>query len=317
MPALLTPPPHVARLGLRAMKTVALGAGELRPGARRLLEAACKLLLRIEADLDVVEPIEPHAFAEGLGAKPLREQIVRAMVILSLVDGAPIPGVTERARAFAAALEIDEPSLHTAELFAQGHMVLGRLDWLRRSHLRDMAKAELDGGLFHAAKALLGARGLLESPEIAAPYLAMADLPDGTLGKALFGHYRSNGFSLPGEKLGFPEAGVYHDLTHVLGGYGTDPRGELQVGAFTAGFRKKDPIFVAMLPLLLFCADINVTPIPHEHVDALFSQPDVAESFFRAHERGAKMKLDLSEGWDYWPHIEKPLTTVRAELGIE
>jgi ubiquinone biosynthesis protein Coq4 len=207
--------------------------------------------------------------------------------------------------------------VRTVELFAHGHMLLGTLDFHRRSHIRGMLGDELETrGLFGGVRSILGLRGLVEDPLVAAPFLALGELPAGTLGRAFFTHYREHGFTFPGEKGGFPESGVYHDFVHVLAGYGTDPLGELQVGGFTAGFRKQDPLFVAMLPLLVFCADINVTPIPHDQVDQLFAQPGVAEKFLHAVERGERVKIDLSDKWDFWPHVAKPLAEVREELGI-
>jgi hypothetical protein len=72
-----------------------------------------------------------------------------------------------------------------------------------------------------------------------------------------------------------------------------------------------------MLPLLLFCAEINVSPIPHDHAEALFSQPGVAEAYLHALERGGKVRLDLSDRWDFWPEVRRPIDEVRGDLGIE
>src|SRR5690242_14236096 len=46
------PDPATALLGLRAMKTLATTEGPMRPTQRALLEAAKKVILRIDADLD-------------------------------------------------------------------------------------------------------------------------------------------------------------------------------------------------------------------------------------------------------------------------
>jgi hypothetical protein len=312
---LLRPPPEAAVLGLRAMKMVASEGGAIRPGARRLLLAAQRIFLGVDVALDDLSSIEPEALAAGLPAA-LREQFVRAMVVMSFTDGVPSPGSVATIDRFARALGVDQPAIETTRKFAEGHLWLGRLDYLRRSNIRGMVEGELEHGVLRAAKSLLGIRGLLEDPALAARYAGFASLPEGTLGKVLFAHYRKNGFTFPGEKGGFPESGIYHDMTHVLSGYDTDPQGELQVGAFTAGYRKKDPLYVAMLPLLLFCADINVTPIPHDHTEALFSQPGIAEEFIVAYERGADVRLDLSDHWDFWPEVARPIADVRRDLGI-
>jgi hypothetical protein len=317
MTTLIRPPVELVPLGLSAMKTVALAAGELRPGARRLVEAAQRIFLGTNIDIDTVQTTTPEAFADGFRAPiELRQQFVRGLCVLSLVDGAPDERVTHEVRRFAKAVGVEEPALRPLELFAEGQMLLGKLDYLRRSNIRGMLEGELEKGLVRFVKSTLGQRGLYEDPLIAAPFLALEDLPAGTLGRALFDHYREHGFHFPGERGGFPEAGVYHDITHVLSGYGTDPYGELRVGAFTAGYRKQDPFFVALLPLLLFVAEINVTPLPHDHADALFAQPGVAEAYLHAMERGGGVMLDLSDHWDFWPLMRRPIDDARRELGI-
>ncbi|MGH7271174.1 MAG: hypothetical protein ACREJ3_12170 [Polyangiaceae bacterium] len=314
---LIRPPHDAAVAGMRAMKAIgSAGAQGLRPGARRLISAAQRMLLGTAEDIDALGPIAPAELAAAI-PEPLREQLARAMVLITLTDGPPHPAAAEQLRGFARALGVDERAIETVHLFASGHMLLGVLDYHRRSNIRDMAATEIaDHGLFRGVRALLGVRGLIEDPLVAEPFRALADLPAGSLGRELFDHYRRNGFALPGEKHGFPEAGVYHDFTHVLAGYGTEPLGEIQVAAFTAGYRKKDPLVVAMLPLLVFCADINVTPIPHEHIDALFAQPGTAERYLRAIERGGEVTTDLSDHWDFWPLVRRPLEEVRRELGV-
>jgi hypothetical protein len=317
MPALMHPPKELFPVGLAAMKSIALAAGEVRPGARRMIDAAQRLILGSDIDFDALAPITPEVFATEFIAPPeMRQQLIRGMCVLAMADGKPDARVMNAVRRFARAVGVEEPALRPLELFAHGQMLLGTLDYHRRSNLRTMLESEMERGLYAGVKAFLGVRGLSEDPLVAAPFLALGDLPEGTLGRALFEHYRSNGFAFPGEKGGFPESAVYHDLTHVLAGYGTDPFGELQVGAFTSGFRKREPFFVALLPLLVFVAEINVTPIPHGHIDAMFERPGVAEDYIAAIERGSRVKIDLSDHWDFWPMMSLPLDVARARLGI-
>ncbi|MBX3228474.1 MAG: hypothetical protein KIT84_07470 [Labilithrix sp.] len=314
---LLRPPPDLAVLGLRAIHMVGTSDGPLRPAVRRLMLAAQSTFLGVDVPVDDLAPIEPAELARSF-PPPLREQIVRAMIVATLVDGEPSAAATATVRRFAKELEVDEPGLDTIELFARRHFTLGKIDYFRRSNIARMLRTELEEhGLVEGALRLFGARGWREDPTVAAPFVALGDLPAGTLGRALFTHYRTNGFSFPGERNGFPEAGVYHDLTHVLGGYATTPLGELQIGAFSAGYIRESPFYVAMLPLLLFCAEINVTPIPHDRVDDLFSHPGVAERYIRALERGSKVKRDLSDRWDFWPEMRRPIDDVRRDLGID
>lgn len=321
MSALLRPPPHVVPFGLAALKTIASARdGQLAAGARRFLEAAQRLVLFTSYDVDALEPITPKALARALDPKripiELRQQLVRAMCLVTVVDGPPDPRATALVRDFAEILDVEEPGLRPIARYAEGQRLLGWLDYHRRSHFRGIMSETLEGGIFASMRAIFGLRGFIEDRAIAARYVALGELPEGTLGRALFDHYRGHGYAFPGEKSGFPEAAVYHDVMHVLGGYGTDPVGELSVAAFCAGFRQKDPFYVALLPLLLFAADINVTPIEHDRVDHFFSQPGVAEAYFEALERGSRVKVDLSDHWDFWPLLDRPLAEVRRELGV-
>ena len=125
------------------------------------------------------------------------------------------------------------------------------------------------------------------------------------------------GFSFPGEKLGFPEAGVYHDFSHVLAGYGTAPEDEILVGAFQGGYMQVTPYFMMLFVMLSFGAGLNVTPVPQPQVNSVLARDGLADAFFEALERGAKVKVDLSQRWNHWAWVEKPLDQARQELGIE
>jgi len=102
--------------------------------------------------------------------------------------------------------------------------------------------------------------------------------PD-TLGYAFYRHCRDHGFAFPGEKLGFPEAGIYHDFTHVLSGYATDPSGEIQVGGFTGGYKKHNPIFVILFVILTFSAVMNMTPLEQPTLRGIFATEGLADNF--------------------------------------
>jgi hypothetical protein len=91
----------------------------------------------------------------------------------------------------------------------------------------------------------------------------------------------------------------------------------MQVGAFTAGYKKHNPIFVILFVTLTFSAGINMTPLDQPLSLGIFATEDLGEKFFAAVERGSKMRLDLSDRWDHWAWVAKPLAEARAELGIE
>lgn len=315
---LIHPDPASARLGARAM-TAIFRAGPVGPGARALLEAAQDHLLNLRFDPDHTEPISPEALAEGFSDPAARLQLIRGMIVVSLADGPPAPERMALVRAYADALEVDEAAVEALTRLSERHMLLFKLDFYRRSHLLDIVADQYSryGGLWGVARGVLGQRGLVEDPALAARYQALGALPEGTLGRELWRHCRENGFHFPGEKGGFPEAGMYHDVSHVLSGYGTDPIGETLIAAFIGAYRRENPFHVVLFGVLTFSAGVNMTPIPQPASVSVLGEPGVAARWLRAIERGGRVNTDLSDHWAWWPHVERPIEELRAALGIE
>jgi len=138
-------------------------------------------------------------------------------------------------------------------------MLVFKIDFLRRSQIAGIMKNQLEQkGPLGLVKSVLTMRGVMEDRALAARYRAWEKLPADTLGHQLIAFYDKNGFSLPGERGGFPEAGLWHDLCHLLGNYGTDPEGEVQVAAFSAGFMRTRPIYIVLFAVMIFSAGVNV-----------------------------------------------------------
>ena len=220
--------------------------------------------------------------------------------------------------AFAKALGISEPVLADLRLIAEGYTLLAKLDFLRRGHIKDIMQDELEEkGPLGFAKSVLRMRGVAEDPALAARYRAWEKLPEGTLGRGLVDFYNQHGFSVPGERAGFPEAGLYHDFCHLLGGYSTEPEGEVEVASFTAGFKKERPFYVALFAVMIFSSGVNMRPNTEEFVTVgLLGKPGMAERMLAAIERGTKVNTDLTDKWDYWAWIETPIDEVREKLNI-
>ena len=314
---LLQPGPRQAEAGLRAMRQLALARGEFGRAGRSLIAAAQRHVLRTDHDLDSLSPIEPEELAAAFRDPALARQFVQGMTVLSLADGPPTEAQAKLMSSYARALGVDDPGVRVLGELAHHHMMLFRLDFLRRSHIADMVRGSVRReGFIATAKSFAAFRGMREDPAVVARYEALGRLPQDTLGYAFWKHCTDNGFAFPGAPLGFPEAGVYHDFTHVLSSYSTEPEGELQIGGFTAGYKKHTPIFVILFVVLTFSAGINVTPLDQPHSIGILSQEGLADAFFVAVERGSRVPIDLSDGWDHWAWVEKPLAQARAELNI-
>lgn len=315
---LMRPDPAPALLGLRAMKTVATASGEIGPAQRGLMQAAQKVILGIEADIDALPTVTPAELAAGFPGAELRQQLVSGLIVASVADGTPSREALARVDAFAGALGIAPTVLGDLRLLADNHMTLFKLDFLRRGHIGDIMRNELSQkGPLSFARSILGLRGLMEDRALAARYRAWEKLPEGTLGRELIDFYNKHGFSVPGERSGFPEAGLYHDFCHLLGGYSTEPEGELQVASFISGFKRERPFYIVLFVVLIFSAGVNMRPTKDDFVTAgLLGKPGMAELMFAAIERGSKVTQDLSDKWDYWPLIEVPIDEVRQRLNI-
>lgn len=315
---LIHPGPAEALICLRAVRTAVARGGAVLPAARALMTAAQRAILNTGADLDTLAPISPAELAAGIATPGLGDQVVQAMLIGVLADGEPDPACEASIADFATALGVSAPALRTVRLLCEQHMLLFRVDFLRRSHFKDMLVDQYrnHGGFGGLVKGILGLRGLYRDPELAARYDALGKLPADTLGYAYFHHIRDNGFGFPGEPNSLPEGAVYHDMTHVLSGYGITPAGETCVGGFTAGYKQVNPFYVLLVPALTFGTGVNVTPNPQPTMTGILAEAGVAAEFIRAVERGSRVHADLSENWDFWPLMPLPLEEARAQLGI-
>ncbi len=305
---------------LRAMRTVTAGDGPLPPAVRAMMDAARRVLMSVDADVDIdnLPPIRAAEVAAAVRTPGMAEQLVHALIVGVLADGEPDPAAFARLQDIAAALGVAPPALRTIRLLVERHTVLFRLDFFRRSHIADMFRDTYrnHGGVLGVAQAVLGQRGMVEDRDLAARFTALERLPADSLGHAYFRHCRDLGFAFPGERGGFPISGAYHDFTHILSGYGTTPEEELLVGGFTAGYKRANPFYLVLLTALLWGAGINVTPLSQPHITGTLAKGDIARRFIEAIERGGQVNTDLSDNWDFWPLLPLPVAEAKRRLGM-
>lgn len=303
-----------ARAGLRAVKTVLTLEAPLNPIELKLIAAAQRHVLRSDVDIDALRPVTPAELREAVTRPEIRAQILTGIVVATFSSGDARPAQLETIEAYRAALDVELPELDDLRLLVERRLTLMRFDIIRRMYIGEgLAKIWRSEGVRGLVSRLAVFRGWSEDPALAARYRALRQLPEGTLGRELVEHFRRGGFALPGERFGAPEMIVVHDMAHVLSGYGTDPAGELQVAAFTAGFRKREQ----SLPILMFVIaqfDLGIPMVP-------VAAPELgnldADAFLAAFVRGAKMTVDLFEDWDMWAVIDQPVSELRRRYGIE
>lgn len=302
--------PEAVRVGVRMAKTVALADGQLDAREITLIETAARAF-GVGVQATDIEPITPDEAARSLEVRALRERAIQAVILLAIIDGEARTAEVETITRFARALEVDEPRVKNLQQLAAGHVKRMWLDLARRSFAVPVFKEALDtrglGGVYAIVAPMVG---LGKDPDLARRYNDLGRLPEGTFGRAYWRFVVDHELGFPGEGL-VAEAGVWHDVSHVLGGYGVDPVGEVSVVSFIAGYKKEDPFFWLFTIALQFHLGIRVSPYsPGErgHFD-----PEIV---LGALGRGAAMNTDISRGWAFWERWGHPLEEVRRELGV-
>jgi len=298
--------PHELPLVLGALRDVALANDVFSDAETQLVEGLARLHghpLRA-ADLPRVSL---EALAKALTDPHRRKRAVQLAIIMSLVEGQPIEAGSRAVSKLASALEVSEQGLRVLDRVTHDRAMLARFDMVRRVQ-RFVGH---NGGPSFLRVAVPTLLGLGRDERLASRYRALAELPSGTLGRGLYDHYRRNDFALPGERGGMPELMLFHDVGHVVSGYGVDPRGEIQQAAFQAGFARNDGFVFLLFGILQFHLGLRVTPVARGEQGYF----DVSR-VLRALARGAACKIDFSDHFDFFRYAAEPLSSLRATWGV-
>jgi hypothetical protein len=317
----LEPRPELAPLELRALAMIARAAESgLGQPQRAMLDALQRVVLHTDLDVESLASIEPEELAARLEDPSQARQLIRFMVATSLANGPPSLAQVSLMSAFAAALRVEEPSVAVVAHLAKGRLRRFRIAFLRHSHIRSYLRNtyRILGGIRPMIRGLLVARGVIPADtEQSARYRALEDLPEDTLGHQFFRHYTDEGLAFPGEKDGFPVGALFHDFSHVLAGYDTSPEGEIKNAAFQAGFtRDEDDFFTALFAIVIHTAGVNLAPFAMPVLRGRIGQGSLALEMFQALKRGAAMKVDLGNDWDFWDYVALPIAEARERLGV-
>jgi hypothetical protein len=303
--------PQQLPVALAALQTVASGHGRLTESERSLLEVVAEMH-RSPLDLDTIPRLDPVTLAAVVDDPHQRKRLVQMAMVMAMVEGDVSPAQERAVRAIAEVLEVDEAGLKVLHEVVNDSKLLTRMHMMRRLMGRFVGDVREQEGLSGVKKFLsplfLGGG---EDPEVAWRYKQLGLLPEGTVGRAYWEFCTSRRFGFPGEAGGIPERMVFHDFGHILSGYETDAEGEIQQGAFQAGFTRTDGFSFLLFVIVQFHLGIKVTPIAEART-GLFDVRKV----IRAVERGAACRDDLSARWDHWAWVELPVEEARERLGI-
>jgi hypothetical protein len=292
---------------LRALRSVAAANDRFTEAERDLLEGVARIH-ELDVDADALEPISLEELAGILVDPHRRKRAVQLAIVTALVEGNPSAETERSVRRLAVALGIDEEGLQVLYQASRGRALLARIDMFRRTG-RSVRNVAGFPGILGFALPMLGLGGA--DDELVARYRTLEHCAAGTLGRAIHDHFEENGFKYPGELGGFPAVGVFHDIGHVLSGYGTDPHGEIQQAAFQAGFVRRDGFTFLLFGILQFHLGMRITPVAKGY-HGFFDVPLVLEAL----RRGACCRVDLTEGYDLFGNKDRLLDDIRHELGI-
>jgi hypothetical protein len=308
----ILPPPEKRIFALRALKTVAMATGTIHENQAKLLHIAIDVL-KVETAIEDLEVIDAETLSAQFENQELREALIQRLIIMTTLDGEVTDAEMKVVEEYAAAMDVHDRIVKDMRLLVQGHYRLMAFDLGRRSFMPKQIKRiwneEGLKGIWKIARVPLG----VTDEEATTRFKALGDLDENTVGYGLYRQFTDNGFPMPGEKAGIPDNMMFHDIGHVIGGYGTDPEGELLVAGFQAGYMGEDGMIMFMMITLLF--QLGIEPLAElRGVPATKHALDI-ETYSKAFLRGKSLNQNLMQ-WDPWPHMERPLAEVRAELGL-
>ena len=154
--------------------------------------------------------------------------------------------------------------------------------------------------------------------ELQQKYEMLNELPVTTLGGALCHMLRQSKLSLPGEPYGFAEFFLWHDLTHLLSGNGTDYPGELGANIFAAACSQRSKYEILVWGLLQFNLGSSLAVVASPGLDNM-RHKRVLQQYCLSLLAGSGCTLDVLS----WPleqmfqDLRLPLDEVRAKYHIK
>lgn len=307
--------PEQVRLVLRAMKTVALANESFSDEERALLEAVADAL-NVPVDMQALEPASIDEIARAFQSEDERRHVIQMLIFTAVIDGDASPAELVVIRSFADELGIEEDFIKDVRRLAVSHLNVLRLDIIRRLPLRgdDEPDAREDEGWIGLWKVFGAASRTGANEEIAWRHKELGLLPDGALGRAYFEHMTERKLLFPGERGAILPAQGNHDFMHVLTGYDTDPNGEIELGAFTAGMMKlEDPFGVIFGTICMAHLGDRLTSDPSSPPRRIEIDAERIGAAFR---RGLVATVDFNHGWDYWADVRSTVEELQRRYAI-
>src|SRR5262245_33350971 len=220
--------PAQARTILAAMRAVAEAGSAFTDADRASIVAAARYIfkLTLPPDLAGLTPPKPDELKTLAAKSDLATEAVRFATVMAFVDGTLDNAKLGAVLKLAASLGVEADFVHDVAEITQGH-VQEATAHMSRANLESITgkpwTSDSDAMTF-----FLPYKGANADPALAARFRALADLPKGTFGHAFAVFYLSQKYAFPGEEAALNlKFAAPHDSSHLLAGYDTTPRGEL------------------------------------------------------------------------------------------
>jgi hypothetical protein len=277
-------------------------------------------VMGLTVDVDTLEPLDAAAAAELITDPALRRRLVQSIVTLELLEDPIAPALATHVRRYARTLEVDEPMVNAARHAARGHLALMYADLQRNSYYTHEATEQiLDGHLWRTLRSKFAYSNVIASKAIERKWASLADMPEGSLGRATAEFYRVHHFPIPGARRGIGEIGAQHDFVHVLADYAPNPDGEINVFAFIATAMEDPKGFVQLVMTLGLFQNATITHVAGKKVvlarQGTLEEPGACARFGDALHRGSICKVDAL-GIDHFAIAPEPLDELRERFAI-
>ena len=289
------------------------GGGKVTPSqhAQTTLHDLFPALVGTDWPSEVASQLPQH-LSQQIPEPPQRQELMQLFTLLAFLEPQLEAETLAVLHDIAEQLGIETEVVRDLEQVCRGHTLKAFADLYRRT-FHDLNN---DGMVRGFSRFILPMLGIGIDTAHQARYQALSTCAPGSLGAALHQYYAHNGFPYPGSRHGLPYDYVAtHDVHHVIGGYATDPDGELQVLAFSMGMFPEHALLIAIPPLLQFQEGI-ADPLAGSVAPKLKDQLR-APAFAKALERGSTVVGPIRDvHWDFWEWIDRPLETVRRDLHV-
>ncbi len=291
---------------------------------RLLVEATFEAMTGNRVDTSDLPVVTADQSAEILRrrAAPYRMRMVHMMVLTALVLRPLPPEVADRVAAFSHEMGIDDDLLRTVQQFADSDHALAAVDFERNGYTADWSDEQT--AALHTSVPVRGWDADEDDPALAAAWAALADLPDGTLGRMVHDFYRARGFAFPGSPGSAPPLLAQHDWVHVLADYGTKVEAELEVFAFIAR-ANDDPRGFSLLAMVVSLFETGHLAEGAGLFEAFPGQLSLDGMTVRIGDAMRRGALSHGEGdspdvdfmaVDWFAHAPLPVEEVRARFGV-